>query len=243
MQEQIMDMLFEQEEIGWKDILVDLVKTEKMNPWDINITIITQKYIQTIKEMQEHNLRISGKILLAAAFMLRIKSTHLIDNDISQYDALFNMEDDLINEEFWQEFANGDYKKKEKMQPYTLIPKNPQPRNRKVSINDLVEALQRAMSTKKKILAKIRPVKYKMPSKGVDIMEVIRDVYHKIVYYTKKDNVKQISFTKLLPPKPSKEDKVYTFLPLLHLENQHKLVMEQANPFDEIQIGLFKKKA
>ena len=97
--QQVMDLLLEQEEISWKTIIYDLVKTGQMDPWDINITLLTQKYIQAIKEMQEHDLRISGKVLLAAAILLKIKSTHLIDNDISKLDSLINQTEDFEDAE------------------------------------------------------------------------------------------------------------------------------------------------
>ena len=75
MQQKIFDMLLQEEEISWRTIIYDLVKTEQMDPWDINITLLTQKYIEVIKEMQEHDLRVSGKILLAAAVLLKMKSS------------------------------------------------------------------------------------------------------------------------------------------------------------------------
>ncbi|MBI1968615.1 hypothetical protein HYS49_01780, partial [Candidatus Woesearchaeota archaeon] len=53
MQQQIFDLLLNQEEVTWKTLLFDLVKNEQMDPWDINITILTQRYIQAIKAMQE----------------------------------------------------------------------------------------------------------------------------------------------------------------------------------------------
>jgi len=239
MQQKVFDLLLEQDEVSWRTILQELVKTEQMNPWDVNITLLTQKYIQIIKEMQEHSLRVSGKILLAAAFLLKIKSAHLVDNDITRLDALINQTEEL-EEEFFDEM--DQFHKRRSKDKYPLIPKTPQPRNRKVSIHDLVNALQRAMASKKRVLAKIKPIKFEMPERKMDIMEVIRDVYHKIVYYTKKEKVKKLSFSKLLPPRAGREEKVYTFIPLLHLENQHKVVMMQSKPFSEIHVSLMKGK-
>ncbi|PIN76555.1 hypothetical protein COV17_01945 [Candidatus Woesearchaeota archaeon CG10_big_fil_rev_8_21_14_0_10_36_11] len=241
MQEQIFDMLLQEEELSWKTIIYDLVKTEQMNPWDVNITLLTQKYIELIKEIQELNLRVSGKVLLAAAFLLRIKSTHLVDDGISKFDALLNQHDGDDDEEDFFEDINGSRVRRDKTQ-FPLIPKNPQPRSRKVSIHDLVSALQQAMTTRKRALEKIKPVKFDMPDRKVDIMEVIRDVYHKVSYYMKKDNSKDVSFSRLLPSNAGKEEKVFTFLPLLHLEHQQKLVMNQKVPFDEIYVKLMKGK-
>ncbi|MBT4935571.1 segregation/condensation protein A [Candidatus Woesearchaeota archaeon] len=240
MQEQIFDMILQKEELSWKSIIQDLVKTEQMNPWDVNITLLTQKYIGLVKEMQELNLRVSGKVLLAAAFLLRMKSTHLVDEGISKFDELMNQNDEDDMEDFFEDM-NGTRIRRDKTQ-FPLIPRNPQPRNRKVSIHDLVSALQQAMSTRKRALAKIKPVKFNLPDRKVDIMEVIRDVYHKVSYYMKKDNTKTVQFSRLLPVKAGKQEKVFTFLPLLHLEHQQKLVMNQKVPFDEIHVKLMKGK-
>ncbi len=241
MQDEIFDLLLRDEELGWKTVLFNLVETEQMDPWDVNITLLTQKYIQVIKEMKEHDLRISGKMILAAAILLKIKTTHLIEKDITRLDRFFKQDEFLDEaEDAINNTLDGKAKAKEK---YPLIPRNPQARNRKVSIHDLVKALQHALESKKKILAKMRPVKFNMPSRKIDIMEVIRDVYHKLEYYTEKDPKEKISFTKLIPPRATRFEKVFTFVPLLHLENHHRVEMEQKKPFDEIYITLLKKKS
>src|SRR3989344_2670418 len=228
MQQQLFSMLLESEEVTWKTLLYDLVESKKMDPWDINITLLTQEYLAAIKKMQKHDLRISGKILLAAAIMLKIKSTYLIDNDLSNLGRLMNQNE----EELEEELLNVDENYPKEKQKFQLIPKNPQPRNRKVSIYDLVEALQQALASKRRILAKYRPAHFVLPKAKVDIMGIIRDIYHKIAYYSSKDD-QPLSFTKLLPPRAGKREKVYTFVPLLHLENEQKILTEQKKPFDE----------
>ena len=245
MNEKIFDLLLKEEDVTWRTIIYDLVKSEEMNPWDVDITILTKKYIQLIKEMQEHDLKVSGKIILAAAILLKIKSAHLIEKDIPNLDLLMNQTDEELYEEEELFDALGDHNrnKRRNQQEFKLIPRNPQPRNRKVSIQDLVDALQHAMETKKRSLAKIRPVKFKMPKRNVDILTVISDIYHKIGYYTKKKKQKKLTFSQLLPPKAGKLEKTYTFLPLLHLENQHKILTEQKKPFDEIFVSIVNKKA
>tara|TARA_Y100000034_G_scaffold129397_1_gene185769 strand:+ start:1284 stop:2003 length:720 start_codon:yes stop_codon:yes gene_type:complete len=239
MQEKIFDLLIGHEEVSWKTLIFDLVKSEQMDPWDINITLLTQRYIQVIKDMKEHDLRISGKILLAAAILLKMKSAHLIDHDITRLDQLIHQEEEELGEEDLFEELSGERRLREK---YKLIPRNPQPRTRKVSMTDLVKALQKAMASKRRILAKQRPVRFNPPKKGVDILEVIRELYHKIVYYNKKDE-KKLTFSRLLPPKASKREKIHTFIPLLHLENQQRVETMQKKAFDEIYVKLLGKKS
>lgn len=52
---------------------------------------------------------------------------------------------------------------------------------------------------------------------------------------------KKVTFT-TLSPSESKEDKVYTFVPLLHLSNQRKVDLYQAEHFGEIEVLLRTKR-
>ncbi len=236
MQEQILDLLLKQEDVTWKTILYDLVRTQQMDPWDIDVSLLSAKYIEAIHQMQEHDLRISGKILLAAAFLLKIKSSHLVDHDLNELDKLIHQTETAIDEE--ELFDGLAHPERKKLDLFTLIPRNPQARNRKVSIHDLIDALQRAMATKRRILQQQRPVKMTIPAKKMDIMDAIRDMYHKITFYSEKDQSPRLSFSRLLPPHPGKQEKVYTYIPLLHLENEQKIEMEQEKPFEEIYVKL-----
>lgn len=236
MQQQLMSLLLDQDDVGWKSIIYELVEKEEMNPWDIDVTLLTQKYLLTIKELQEHDFRISGKILLAAAFLLKIKAAYLVEHDISNLDKLLNQTEEMLSEEDVFEGSNGERLKDQ----FTLIPRHPQSRTRKLSVHDLVEALERAMKTKRRILAQCRPVKFNLPARKIDIMGVIRELYFKIVHYTEQEKKDTISFTGLLPTNAGKHEKVYTFIPLLHLENEHKVETSQEGHFNEIWVKLIK---
>ena len=60
-------------------------------------------------------------------------------------------------------------------------------------------------------------------------------------YYSNKDNKETLSFSQLLPPRAGRIEKVYTFIPLLHLENQQKVETTQEKAFEEIYVKLLKK--
>ena len=72
-QEQIHDLLFGKE-VSWHSIIYDLINTEQLDPWDIDITLLSDKYLDTVRGLEEANYVISSKVLLAAALLLRIKS-------------------------------------------------------------------------------------------------------------------------------------------------------------------------
>ena len=235
MHDQILDMLLKKDEITWQDILYDLVKSERMDPWDIDISILTNKYLGIVRKLKETNFFISGKVILASSILLKIKSTKLLTENISIFDNLLNPEEEEEIEQLEDEPLLP--------QPKLTI-KTPITRKRKVSIQDLVNALEKALEVDKR--RKVRRERYEsipeeieVPVRKVDIGKKIKDIYVKIVSFfeTKKTD---ITFTQLIPS-TSKRDKVFTFVPLLHLENQNKISMYQAKPFDEIQIKLKEK--
>ena len=147
--DKIFTILFQEDEITWKTLLLELVKSEQMDPWDIDISELTKQYLQMLKEMKEANLRISGKVVLAAAILLRIKSNRLVEEDVLQFDNLLSGQDEA------QLYADetGELKPaidRSKYKQLRLIPKTPQPRKRKVSIYDLIAALEKALDVEKK---------------------------------------------------------------------------------------------
>ncbi len=236
--DRIFNIIFSKaDEVTWQSIIYELVKSEQMDPWDIDVSILTQKYIDMLRTLKEHDFRVSGKVLLAAAILLKMKSTKLVGEDLSELDRL------LIGVEVEMEelgFDETSHIPKLDEIP-TLIPRTPQPRKRKVSIFDLVEALERALEVKKRrLLHSIPPLNLEAPKKKRDITQIIRDVYGRIRSFFISALGGKLTFSKLLPSE-SKEDKVYTFIPLLHLAQQNKVELIQEVPFGEIEVVLKKK--
>src|SRR3989338_4232573 len=231
--DRIFNIIFSKaDEITWQSIIYELVKNEQMDPWDIDVSILAQKYIDMLRNLKEHDFRISGKVLLAAAILLKIKSNKLVGEDLSELDKL------LIGvEEEMEELGFDETSEITKLDEITsLIPKTPQPRKRKVSIFDLVEALERALEVKKRrLLNSIPPLNLEAPKKKKDITEIIREVYMKIKGYFMRAMGDKLTFSKLLPSE-SREDKVHTFIPLLHLAQQNKIELMQDIPFGEIEV-------
>jgi chromatin segregation and condensation protein Rec8/ScpA/Scc1 (kleisin family) len=126
-----------------------------------------------------------------------------------------------------------------------LMPKTPQPRKRKVSVDDLIRALEKALEVEVRRPPSMPPpkVQIRLPHKSIDVAELINDVYVKVQdYYTQRPDSPQIlTFTQLIPS-DSKEDKVFTFIPLLQLENQRKVDMHQKVHFGDIDIHMAKPK-
>ena len=128
----------------------------------------------------------------------------------------------------------------EKLQRVKDIPrlaiKTPQARKKKVTVQDLMLALQKALEVnQRKVMREVkeRSITMHLPKVKIDITSLIKNVYEKILDFFKRGE--EVTFTKLVPGE-KKEDKVYTFIPLLHLDNQGKINLTQEKPFSEINI-------
>ena len=232
--DRIFELLLDKDEITWQTLLYELVKTEQMDPWDIDISMLTKKYIATIRKLKELNLRISGKVLLAAAILLRIKSNRLLNEDLTEFDRLIAGQEESLDDLAFEE----TFEKLQDSEKPNLIPRTPQPRKRKVSIYDLVDALQKALEVKKRrVLNSIPPTNVTIPKKTRDVTQIIREVYGRIKSFILRNNKNRVTFSQLVPS-DSKEDKIYTFIPLLHLTNQRKIDLYQEKHFGEIDIML-----
>lgn len=239
-QDRIFSILFKEDELTWQNIIYDLVRVEGMNPWDIDISEIAHKFLELLKKLREMDFRISGKVVLASALLLKLKSDRLLEDDIAAFDSLMSSVDDpgeLLDELSLDETGP----KREKILAPGLMPRTPQPRKRKVSVYDLIGALEKALEVEWRRPVYVEPkVKIRMPEKFVDMGELIQDVYHKVeAYYGEPEKPHRLTFSELIPS-DSKEDKVYTFIPLLHLENQRKVDMYQDIHFGEIEIDMRK---
>ena len=154
-------------------------------------------------------------------------------------DRLINQseeEDEGLLDELSDEFED----QREVLKNVDLIPRTPQARKRKVSIYDLVDALQKAMDLKKRrVLRDVPEMEMKIPDKKADISDMIQGVYGKIKSFFAKSN-KKLTFSQLIPSE-SKEDKVFTFIPLLHLTNQRKVDLKQHIQFGDIEVEMLRK--
>lgn len=95
------------------EILVEMAKHGKIDPWNIDIVDVTDKFLQELIEMKTSNLRMTGRTLLFAAILLRLKSDIL-----EGIDPLAENTDE--NLEFVEDFS-GDYDDPEYVNPNNVI--------------------------------------------------------------------------------------------------------------------------
>ncbi len=240
MHDKIMSIIFDKDDISWQTLIYDLVKNEQMDPWDVDVSLISEKFIQMVRQLQEMDFRISGKVILAAALLLKIKAVRLVTDDISDFDKMFSDDSQMTEEQFYEDLE-GEQQPKSGLpegEEYQLIPRTPQPRKRKVSVYDLVAALQKALEVKhRRVMRDIPEIKVHLPEHHVDINVIITKLYDRIENYLQNKGSKKITFSQLVPS-DDRIDKVMTFIPLLHLTSQRKIDLDQQQHFGEIDITL-----
>lgn len=232
-QEQIHDLLFNRE-IGWQEIIYDLINTEQLDPWDIDIIVLSDKYLDKIKEIEEADFFISSKVLLAASLLLRIKSEILLNRYIKSIDEILFGKKELTRTPLERIELDEEIPE--------LIPRSPLPRFRKVTLKELMESLNKAITTenrriKREIITKdtIRESSFSLPKRKFNIKSRIAEIYRNLMDWFKEKKENKVPYSEFIN---NKEEKLVSFLPLLYLEDQKKIWLEQKKPFEEINIWM-----
>lgn len=253
-QERVVDIVMNEDEINWKDMIYKLVREDGMDPWNINITHLSERFLKLLESLKRADFRIGGKVILASSLLLKIKSDRLMLDDLQNLDDLLN---DVQEPEGEEELPDGDEQSFEFEQSNLdkflndekkIVPRTPQPRERKVSVFDLVEALEQALETDEKKRQQVLRQQQenqgydeeKGEGKSFDLTEKTETVRKSLKkMFTKKTS--RIYFTDLLPSQKS-QDMIFTFIPLLHMENQQKVYLDQNEHFGPIEVKVNNKK-
>jgi len=225
----------------WKDILYEILA--EMDPWDIDIAELATRYAKKVEEMREMNFRIPANVLIVSAVLLRMKADKLIiQNESLSYDNEavldFGSLDVFFSEEFSEEGKVAS-KKLDDWEKLALVIKPRRVVKRRVTISDLISALQEVLEDKKikeykkRIKKKLKEKKVIEIVMGKDMKAIIEETYEKIIKIISMKSNKVVRFSELVE---SKEDLIPKFLSLLHLHNNQKIKLKQEKLFDEIFI-------
>jgi segregation and condensation protein A len=237
-QKEVEDLLFNRE-IGWKEIIYDLINTEQLDPWDIDIGRLAEGFLLRIQQYEETDFFISSKVLLAAALLLRIKSELLLSRYMKSIDSIL--------------FGEKEEKKPKEMERIELeeeIPelvlRSPVPRFRKVTLNELIESLNKAIITENRRIKKaivdnnaLRESGISLPKRKYSIINKMKGIHEKIRgYFDSNKEEKKVPYTEIVGKE--KEERALSFFPVIQLENNGEVWLEQEKHFDESTFGLKK---
>ena len=133
------------QEMDGIEIIVSMAKTGKVNPWSIDIVDITDKYLAQLFQMKAQNLRLTGRTLLFAAILLKLKSNVLENIDMVEFEQNaeafdeFDISDDFNADDYDDYIPNNVISIDEVLQRRTSVRLN---RNRVVTLRDLIRQLE-----------------------------------------------------------------------------------------------------
>ena len=224
---------------GPLDLLCHLIDKNKMDIYDINISEITDQYIDYINQMEKINLDITSEFLVMASTLMYLKSKKLLpktDNDVEEI-----TEEELIRRII-------EYKKykeitKKLRESYLLNSKRyfrevekidlPKQKIEKQYTTDIIPQIYQKIinSNKDKINENASNIEKIAITETYSVGDKVKDMYRALIKY------KKFTFNKLFSlKKHSKNEVVTAFTGLLEMSRRNKVITEQSELFGDIDV-------
>ena len=224
---------------GPLDLLLHLIKTSKMDIYDISINEITKQYLDFIKKMKNMNLDIASEYLVMASELIEIKSKLLLpkNNELDSDEYEEDPKEALINRllEYKKYKDMIDTFKELETQRKDIFTKDPInlsnysdnefENNGDISLDDLLKALNNFLKRKEDE----KPKETKITKKELSVTERTSQI--KQILKKKK----RVSFFELFEIK-TRPYVVVTFLSILEMAKLGEIKITQENNFNTIII-------
>ena len=222
---------------GPLDLLLHLIKENKMDIFDIEIESITRQYLDYIHKMKEQNLDIASAYLVMASELTLIKARMLLprpkvdEEETEEEDPREELVARLLEYQAYKEITKTLKENESKRQEiHTKLPENI---NNYIEENTLITgegSLDLLVDAFKKFL--VRKSEEKPLSTKVTMKEItVSSRKLEIKSILKKE--KRVSFFKLFPVS-TKEYIVATFLAILDMARNKELLIKQEELFSDI---------
>ena len=87
------EQIIQEAEVDGIEILVNMAKQGKIDPWNVDIVEVTDKYLAHLFQSKARNLKLTGRTLLFAAILLKLKSNVLEGIDIMDFEPQHEMDE------------------------------------------------------------------------------------------------------------------------------------------------------
>ncbi len=236
---------------GPLDLLLYLIRREELDIYDIPIERITAEYMAFIDDARRLNLDVAGEFIVMAATLMVIKSRMLLpvtrrtveEGDGEEWvDPRLDLVRQLIE---YKKFKDAAIRLEsfENAQANSFPYGGPRPRFEKtradasraiasLDMYDLLTAFRDVLSRLGEVpQEELKGVRYSVPDKMEEVLSRVR-----------RDA--QVSFVTLFDPaRTAKGEIIVTFLALLELLRQHRVIVYQNAAFHEITIVASKEAA
>ena len=139
------EQIIQEAEVDGIEILVNMAKQGKIDPWNVDIVEVTDKYLAHLFQSKARNLKLTGRTLLFAAILLKLKSNVLEGIDIMDFEPQHEMDelnyDDDSELDYGEDYipTNNVISIDEVLQRRTSVRLN---HNRVVTLRDLIRQLE-----------------------------------------------------------------------------------------------------
>lgn len=224
---------------GPLDLLLHLIKSQKIDIYDIPIAQITSQYLSYLHEMQKLNLKIAGEYFVMSSTLLRIKSQSLLpQNDFADID---DPEDDPRDELVQQlvqysvfKKVSAYFKKRNNDVPITAAKEESVPATKKVQPLPLGQITPSELANT--FIVVLQRMKLHQPDfVSVNVKETpINDMIDFL--RTKLAKQKKISFFSCSDKMTNLSDIIGLFLALLELCKKQEIKVTQSRIFGDLEL-------
>lgn len=223
---------------GPMDLLLDLIKKDEIDIWEISISKITSEYIKTIEKIEIDPHQVAD-FLQMAAYLLEIKSKMLLPENKYEYDkSTDNARKDLINalisyqkiKNIYKDLQIRDAKYQNIFYSDTLFVdiKRDKAINLEFQLDKFIlkESFEKVLFNSKrynntKFFQKLDREKFSVKDKQREVLSIL----------SYEDN---FSFNYILKKSKHSSEWIASFLAVLKLQQDKRVKTTQKNPFDEI---------
>ncbi len=229
---------------GPLDLLLDLIRRQQVDIYDIPIASITQQYLEYMQRALELDIEISAEFVYMAATLIHIKSRMLLpkDPELEKMEGAEDPRRELVDRLLEHErFKNAAEMLQQKRMVEEAIWSNPQisqflaeddDPGLAVTIFDLVKTFQTVLER-----AKNRPI-YEIGQDDVSVPDMVR--YLESIFRDLHKG-ESISAAELFDRQHSRRAMICLFLAVLELVRRQALMLTQKDAFGDI--GLKKHRA
>jgi segregation and condensation protein A len=229
---------------GPLDLLLDLIRKQQINIYDIPIAQITSQYLDYMQKALEMDVELSAEFVYMAATLIQIKSKMLLPRDPAlqeispEEDPRKELVDRLLEHERYKSAAEMLHQKRVVEEAVWSNPQIEQFRAEEgmepglaVTIFDLVKTFQAVLErTKNRPLYEISGEEVSVP----DMIRYVRDIFEK----DRRSDV--VSARELFEKQKSRRAMICLFLALLELVKLQAVGLTQSEAFSDIGLKRLK---
>jgi segregation and condensation protein A len=221
---------------GPLDLLLDLIRSQKINIYDIPIAQITAQYLDYLRQAEKLNIDLGGDFVFMAATLIHIKSKMLLPKDPSlpeeeQEDPRDELVQRLLEHEKYLQAAQMLREKRVVEEnvwsnpPLQAFLDEEDDPGFAVTVFDLVKTFEKVVERYKN-----RPV-YQVGGEDVSVRSRIEYLRNRLL---SEDG--PLSLVEVFERQPNRRSLLATFLAVLEMVRMQAIMLRQSEAFGEIQI-------